>query len=511
MTLGKYISFSLIILYSMSSYAQLSPINLKKLKLNALEVALRYESSAANSNDDQRDDFIKLFENDEIEILNDVLPDNRTDTKISVKNYIDLIPTYFNYSLKINFIPYDIRVNESNNNEGIIDVLGIKVISGREEKSQVVYSDSLDITIKMKYSSKDKSIKIVGITLNETPGKYIIIKAIQKKLFFQKPLVNDTLLINRLNYKTNENGIVLLKITDELQSIHVTSKSELLNGISNFSQKEVENSIQTNSAKNLLIAPFHISVIDLSAYWGFIPWSKSPMLYKNASNKNIYSYNAGLNLGVKIHQKSTGYWKISSGLTFFNYRYENSINNILYTYQSVDPDGYSYFRKNEIIKYVENTTISGISVPIILEKGFNYNRKWGFYVHTGLAYNHIYNNNSKSNAISQYSGLYPDFFNIEIKENGVYDFGRFELSNYQTLKTTKFFYSILLGAGNLYKFSNKINITSGISYNQNLTEIFIKDTKMLSSNSNELNTLNTIGENSQLKYFTLNIGIQYKL
>ena len=511
MKLGKYISFSLLFLYSISSYAQLSSIDLKKLKLNALEITLRYESSAANSNDDQRDDFIKLFESDEIQILNDVLPDNNLDSKIEVKNYIDLIPTFFKNSIKIRFIPYNVIVNETSAQNGIIEVSGIKFISGKEEKSQVYYSDSIDITISLKYNLSTKSIKIIGISLNETPSKYIIVKAQQKKLFISKPIIKDTLIINRLRYITDENGNVLIKNIDINQSISVKSNSEYLNGVTNFNNIDINNAIKSYTSKNILIVPFHYSFIELSPYCGLIPWKKSPVLYESAINKNISSYEAGLNLSIKLFQKTKGYWKLVTGISNFKYHYENSIKQIQYTYQSTDPDGYTYFRNNEIQNYKENTQLNGYSIPILIEKDIFLNKKWGYYIQSGLIYNKIYKNNSTSSAISQYSGLYPDFFNIEIKENGVYDFGYYEMSNSQTLYTTKYFSSLLIGAGFFCKWTKKINITTGLTYKQNLSNIFLKDSKMLSSNSNELNNLNSIGINSALKVFTLNFGIQYKL
>ena len=347
MKLVRYILFFLLILFGFSSYAQLSSVEFKKLKLKALDLVLRYESSSANTNDDQRDDFVKLFESDEIEILNDVLPDNKIDSKIAVKNYIDLIPSYFKSSLKIRFTPYDIRLSELINQDYFIDIFGIKYISGREEKSQVIYSDSIDITIRLKYNITYKSIKIVDISLNEIPGKYIIVNAVNKKLFDFKPLIYDSLIINNLDYLTDENGNVFLRKLRTNQSIIVSSKSKLLDGFSSFSQSEIDNSILSYTSKNILIAPFHLSIIEISPIYGFHPWSKPPILYENVSNTNIFSFETGLNIGVKLHQKPKGFWKIITGITIFKYHYENEINYILYSYNTTDPDGYLYFRKNE--------------------------------------------------------------------------------------------------------------------------------------------------------------------
>ena len=156
--------------------------------------------------------------------------------------------------------------------------------------------------------------------------------------------------------------------------------------------------------------PFHYSFLELSPYFGLITWNKSPVLYVSAINKNISSYEVGLNLGIKLFQKTKGYWKIITGISNFNYHYENSIKQILYSYQSIDPDGYTYFRNNEIQNYRENTQLNGFSVPILIEKDFYLNRKCGYFIQSGLIYNKIYKNNSTSSASSQYSGLYPDFF-----------------------------------------------------------------------------------------------------
>ena len=132
-------------LFAINAMAQLTNLEKKKLKLMALEVVLKYESAASVSNDDLKDDFIKLFDDIDVEVLNDVLPDNGLDTKVAVKNYIDIIPAYFTYSLKISVVPYEVELIDENSREVLINVSAKKTISGTENKTQLLYFDTLDI------------------------------------------------------------------------------------------------------------------------------------------------------------------------------------------------------------------------------------------------------------------------------------------------------------------------------------------------------------------------------
>jgi len=511
MRLSKYIAIISVFTFSLSAYAQMTSVQTKKLKLRALEMALKYESACGISNEDQKDDFIKLFENDEVEIVNDVLPENRLESKTTVRNYVDLIPSYFTYSLRISFVPYDVILTETNSNEGVIEVYGLKSISGRENKSEVVYYDTLDIKLVMKYNNGTGALKIVGISLMEEPTRYLILNAKGKTIFSSKPLKSDSLLINTKLYVTSDNGEVFLRKIDMNSNITVAPTSELYSGVSKISSAQIDKAIRSSSNKNMVTAPFYVSILDITPMIGFIPWGGSPISYENTNNDNINSIEFGANLGIKIQETQKGYWKAVTGIFSFNYEYRSQFAPQNYSYQSIDPDGSGYIRNISIDNYVETSTVSGISIPLLLEKGFNYKKKFGFYLNGGMSFNKINKSESKSTANGAYSGLYPDLFNLIIKENGVYDFGTYELTQSNTLKPTSSFWAVQFGLGSYYKLSKKTNIVLGLAYKQNLNDLFVVDNQILSKSPDELNSLNAIGQKSELKAIIINIGIQFKI
>ncbi len=495
-------------LFAVNAMAQLITLEKKKLKLMALEVVLKYESAASVSNDDLKDDFIKLFDDIDVEVLNDVLPDNGLDTKVAVKNYIDIIPAYFAYSLKISVVPYEVELIDENSREVFINVSAKKTISGTESKTQLLYYDTLDIDFSLKYNKATNSMKITGITLLQDPTKFVVIKATKSVLFKAKPIINDSIVINNKGYQTNEYGLVLVRKLKKNQSLVILPGSDRLRGITNISSDKIQN---TGTSRSVITAPFRLSFIDIAPTFGLIPSDKSPISFPNAMNKNAGSYETGINLGIRVVDKQKGYWKLITGLTYFSYNGEHTLREYKQNYQTVDPDGANYIRTNEIQNYKQASTISGISIPIAVEKGFNLGKKTGFMINSGIAYAKILESTAKLNASAQYSGLYPDFFNVTIKENGVSDYGNYELADRKVLAPTNHFWTAQVTGGFYYKLSPTLNLTTTLTYKQNITDMFNLEQKSISSNRNEINTLNVAGMNANLKLFIFNIGILYKL
>jgi hypothetical protein len=511
MSMLKYIMLLFVFTVCNSLFAQLSSLEVKRIKLKALDHVLRYESACAVSNDDQKDDFVKLFENDELEILNDVLPDNHLESKIAVKNYVDLIPLYFTYSLKISFIPYEIKLFEKENDQIEIVVLGLKAISGRENKSQVIYNDTLDISIKLHYNRKNEILKISDILLNEVPSKYLIIDSYQKFLFKRRPLRNDSILINDVAYITNEDGIIFLRKIKDQELMLIRPVAENLNGIKKIDQSDIANALVSISSKNMVNVTFRKSLLDIMPTIGLFPFTRSPIGYDNMNNKNTSSSEFGLTFGVILSEKVNGYWRVGFGVNTFKYEYENFINKATYQYASIDVDGAAYVRNNNIASCVEKHDLRGIRVPLTIERGFYIHKRLGISINVELAYNRISTAKTTSKAEAQFEGTYPDLFNITISENGVYDYGKFKLSQSQDLEKTPYFINYQVGIGPFYKINKKAKLNLSFMYRKSMSEIFKSENKMLSTNAGELNPINLTGKELKMQIILLSIGIQYKL
>ena len=109
-----------------------------------------------------------------------------------------------------------------------------------------------------------------------------------------------------------------------------------------------------------------------------------------------------------------------------------------------------------------------------------------------------------SSANINYSGLYEDFFGIEITDNGVYDFGNFEIINEDIINFKDYLSGmIILGLHNkLTKGKDRLFLDLELGLNFNFTEPFIPEYQYISSGFNELNSsLNLIDKVSMNRNF----------
>ena len=182
---SKLITF-ILIFTSINSFGQ--ELNekriVKKIKLNILEKIIQYQVNSVVERE-QIDDFIKLFKNNQVEILNDIIPDNSLDKKIKVEEYIDRVPTFFKDSRTVIVRPYQINIEHFKDGEGTATANCIKIIIGKE-KNGPYFIDTLDIGIKFEFNFNSGEYVIYDIVLNQDPSYYLIIRT------FEKPIPQDS-------------------------------------------------------------------------------------------------------------------------------------------------------------------------------------------------------------------------------------------------------------------------------------------------------------------------------
>lgn len=260
----------------------------------------------------------------------------------------------------------------------------------------------------------------------------------------------------------------------------------------------------------------------------FLNRSNSSFNYANTItddvNSNIeFRFNKpNQRLGIDYHFYLPKKMILNVGLLLMNnnYSFTSTVNGFAENYSSVDIDGSSYNRKVSYDHFSEIYDLSYLSIgPSV---GFDYeimSFKSAYIKHSllNISFNYSLSNMSCKSAISSrnssvtYSGTYSDFFNITISENGVYDFGYYQLEkqNIQENKVNNLSHNISLGL-KCYPFKNNRMYVSANANCMNFTRSLFQSNNnfRLSENSTELNSFfsNTILSNLNLYSFSLQLG-----
>ncbi len=485
---------------------------MQKIKLKALQLCNQYEMLASASNDDQKEDFYNLFESTDIEIFNDILPDNRQEQKLALFGYSDLISTYFSIALNISFNPYEIEVVSHNDEESILNVYGKKAIKGIEESSMLAYVDTLDIIIKIKYSGETKTCKIIGIELNQEPVHYLILNVQVKSLINKRQLSNDTIRVNNNYYITSEKGKVLVKVYNPYK-LKISPLSQELSGIITLNKDEITKTFaQQGENKNTVNVHFAISLIEIGFESGTIAGKSAPIkMQESYKNGHDLSYQFGFNIGALLRDSKKGFTKFGTGFNYMKLAYYNEISSLNYEYNTADPNSETYTRKINVSSYKEKNTLTSYQIPLYFETGKILYKKIGGLFNLGLTINKTLSSEYQSEANIKYSGFYPQYYNITLNSKGIYDFGQYNISGSGANKTENLFIGASIKAGLYCAVTHKFNVRILYNWQNNISNIYQKNNLYLSNNPNELNTLTQSNFNLKLNASYLSFGIYFKI
>ena len=216
------------------------------------------------------------------------------------------------------------------------------------------------------------------------------------------------------------------------------------------------------------------------------------------------------------------------GISNTNISLSTSIINNIDVYTSIDTDGHQYNRKIDFLAHSETINLKYINLPLTmglkveldkLLKKLNVNNdlvnqifhKTEMLLMGSYTLMKNYKSTSISTAEINYSGNYPDLFNITMAENGVYDFGTFLLSNSKEIqKINNSINSFAIGITKTI--SNKLNIEFYFEKKFLHKNLFVeKNNYYISSNSNELNSVLQNIDSFNPKLFSFSLGVSYKL
>ena len=205
---------------------------------------------------------------------------------------------------------------------------------------------------------------------------------------------------------------------------------------------------------------------------------------------------------------------IRAGYISDNFDYELSIPSFTDTYADIDSDGGSYertvllenFRENQIVEM--QTLFAGFEGRFRILR-ITSNTKVIGSISASLASATINSATYSNTANATYSGYYEDFFGITIAENGVYDFGSFNLSQTGDLEYNNSVNTVLFDAGLLILLRERLTLSGGLMYTQYQTNMFNIGNARISNDSNELNSINNLID-FDMSHASLKVGISYK-
>lgn len=512
--------FSLV--FELSGQNQLSNRQIQFINLNALNLIEQYQFSFNLKRARDYDDFTMLFENSDVLITNDIMPDNNLNDQVTIDQYLSLYDSYYSRPFNVEIEPYEVRpIHVLDNKTGLVSIYAKKIASGPTKK-EVRYQDTFDLEISIKFNLANSSFKIASIKSLKEQGKYYNLvldinnlRDINDSLIMQ--VGKDKGSLGTKKIVPTEKGQYLVRNIDQEKDTVIIICSANLSLIPKYklTNKNFERlKPALNKDKNSKIITFRQPLFYSEIVFGLNPFNQSPVEFTGNSYEsnltNNMSYYVGLNFGFSILKKRQLF--IKAGLHFKQLEYINNLSSFSYSKSTVDSEFYSYLRTNTVSDIHEKTDLDYLVVPLALEKFFNLDKTHNYFisVEVGAAMNFLLNSNYKSDAEALYSGYYEDLFQITIAQNGVYDFGEFDLSDSGELESEKMTYSIYSSVGIGKFISRRSSIRFNCTYLKGIDYIFKETNNELSNDSSYLNSLTSISNQYHLNELYLDLRLNFK-
>lgn len=519
MKLSKHIILFQLVIFTVSSnlHAQGLSINaFRLLNYQVIKSINAYENTIDLTNPEQFDEFKALFVSENSLISNDIIPDNNFNTQITVNEYINLIKKYYSKGMLIQIRTENIGHPQMlNETEGLIDCQLTKFVIQSKTKCDINYQDTFFMVITYRFTFDDynnvKDIKISDIKSSKSKGKFFTLKALQSFLGRKKSLSNGVLEINKQYYNLNENGELQLKNISPNSALAITHTDNNL--LSTLFINNVGEYLSKNNAsicdKNLIEVKFRKSHFLIETGLSYVLNSPTKHSFENLSFSNNNSNIFHLRIGYKFHITPKGKWVIKTGIAIENYSYSVNLNRNIVSNQSTDPDKSNYQRTNLITDINEKEELQYLTIPICLEKQLILHHDYILSLGTSFAIVQNLNASYSSNANGVYSGYYPQFFGININQNGVYDFGTYKLQTSDKLNPNQTIYAIDLSLGVRKLITKRWLWFAGISQRFGLSDIFENRKQYLSADSNRINSVTNVYPEFKFNYTTLDFGMNF--
>jgi len=514
------IATCILLLISSVTYSQytIDDITTQKVNLEALKLVEKYQFYYDMRKGRDYDNFENLFVDENSEVNNDIMPDNNLNENIKIKDYLLLILNNYKKPMQVEIEPTEISsIRSYDNGKGEISVFVKKKISGDTSKN-INYEDTFDAEIIIKFNLNENLYQIKKVLLTEELGKYFVIDSkIKTILGNAKSMANrDSLVINGNSVALDPSGLYIIKYLNESNEFVVESSDENVIGsstisIDNIDKYERSERGDNNTRQIVFTKPLFYAEVGVSLN----PFNLSPVKYTGDSKQyllnNNFSYDISVDLGIHLNKNYNSKYNfyLKTGLHYKNLNFTADVNKYSYSTIEIDPDNYEYERTNSITNISEKINLSYLVVPIAFNTKLNY-KKYILNFELGTQWHYSISADYSSTANAFYSGYYEDLYGITFAENGVYDFGTYDIEGNGELLPVKSLFSAYYSLGIGRKISKRTILNLSFMNNYGFSNMFEENTKSYSGNSEELNSITNISNEFRFSDIYLNLNLKYK-
>lgn len=407
-----FLTFICLLVFVASLFAQtIKPAQLKNARM-AVHQWVRdyniYAQMAEKRNPTKK--FINLFESDDILIMNDYLPSiHDKGSLISVKDYAKLVANKSSFYK----MQYEIKdatiVSEKMLNRSTLEFV--------VEFDKVVEFFQRDSYAKESFAYPEKTYK-ANVTIRYDLRKEEAVAVM---------------------YESDDNfeSIVILHNPSATEVNKYTSVGKLNNQIESYTTPLIKWSYESYGHDPQMFY-YTQDTIKRNIHFGldggisFVAAKFEPALFNLSNDLGATS---GINIGM-YHQMSYNNnkrWGFEYDIHVY-YAGLGIIGNYMDRYEAIDPDGGIYERIIKLDNYQERISRYAAEIPVALRYDYMLRKDLSFYTRFGVDVSVDLYQTSKVSAQANYSGYYDWLFGVTIDQNGIYDFGQFDLS--ATTKTT---------------------------------------------------------------------------
>jgi len=457
--------------------------------------------------------FQTLFTGFDATLSNDILMDNALDEKLTLDEYEkrrDKYLTSFRFIQKmiidkLGALKYVTRTS------GTIDVIVTRQLRwSMKREEDFIYTDTIQqiFTINFEYAESEITCHIASITNAVQLGQHILLKgSYRNKLWMQK----DSLLVNGKAYSTDYQGYLMIKRLDADEKIEVQTLDPDFHQKKRRSVRKAKESASKFSSVKPSLVSFRLPKWIVEVNSAFMPVGYRSIQAENYMSANKADYLMGVNMGRIVAKTARWEWMVKTGLNKAWNEVSVSTPAQSYRYVSMDPDAFAYERIIQVEGFDEQLKLSFTAINLGINTSYQLNKRHS--IQAEIGYHRVFNETATSSRTAEviYGGYYPELFGVSIFENGIYDFGRFQIAETNTpvVLDISGFASAQISMS--YKLSRTSSIQYGFMYRQSTLGTQSDYSKSrLSSSPTELNSLMQVSPQAKVSLINFTLGYQYK-
>lgn len=494
----------------------------RKIKTEVFKLIDAYKENCPLKDEDQKSKFPELFLNSMASLIpNDILPANKLNEIINVEEYLNLTENWPKvYTLdppivgiRVYRVKIEPSVSNSRSGKVYVDAMkNIYVYSGKYNR----YEDTIDIRFEIQYDLKDETYLIESIKTNKThKNKYVTIKIKNQnsdKNTYDPNLFNQIKINNIIYDLTFPDGSSLLKTFNAGDKVKVTPVSNDF-----ISSKVIE--IPENEYDSERLLRFKRKNIYVGPSNTFFKQNKSIDVLGDHSFNGVLGITGSkseFHVGLVLYRLSNTPWDIGIevGYGITQIRYELGLPEYIESHLTADMDNHLYLRTTRILDINEQGDISFTQIPIGLKLNYRLDEITdGLIWFTGFKFSHVIDSklNRTTTADVYHSGLYgPEFLNLNIFENDVYDFGYFSVDNSDIQSLVGLDQMIQYSSGFQYQVTKRIFMEATCSY-WSINDQFLNRSERLSSGTSLVNSVFLKTQKTTLNGVNFEFGVKYYL